>query len=67
MLNPNLLNHCLLVNKDVDVAPYLFDQESNNLQHMELTSTLFIDPVSILQPWPPEESRLLVTVRPLFN
>jgi len=62
-LNTNLIL-LIFINEDVDVVPYMFDQEINNLQHMELTSTLFIDPYSILQPWPLEESRLGVTIRP---
>jgi len=37
----------------------MFNQEIDNLQHMERTSTLFIDPCSILQPWSHEESREL--------
>jgi len=31
---------------------------------MELTATVWIDPVAIMQPWPEEENRLLVATRP---
>lgn len=31
---------------------------------MELTSALWIDPLKLLQPWPDEQSRLGVTIRP---
>ena len=50
--------------KKVDIVPYLFDQEFNNLKHMELSATMWIDPIAILQPWPEEENRLHVATRP---
>jgi len=50
--------------KKVDIVPYLFDQEFNNLKHMELSATMWIDPIAILQPWPEEENRLHVLTRP---
>jgi len=31
---------------------------------MEITNALWIDPNTILQPWPEEENRLKVTIRP---
>ncbi len=31
---------------------------------MELTATVWIEPVAIMQPWPEEENRLLVATRP---
>jgi len=31
---------------------------------MELTTTVWIDPVAIMQPWPEEENRLPVATRP---
>ena len=43
---------------------YLFKQVFENLEHMELTCAIWIDPVTLMQPWPEEESRLKVTVRP---
>ena len=48
----------------VDIVPYLFSQEVNDLKHMELTMTVWIDPVAIMQPWPEEENRLHVATRP---
>jgi len=42
----------------------LFDQDLNNIQHMQLTSTIWIDPYAIMQPFPEEESRLDVAIRP---
>jgi len=48
----------------VDLVPYTFDQTLDNLKHMALTTALWIDPIALLQPWPEEESRLKVTVRP---
>jgi len=31
---------------------------------MELSATIWIDPIAILQPWPEEENRLHVATRP---
>jgi len=42
----------------------MFYQEESNLKRMELTTTIWIDPVAILQPWPEEENRLHVATRP---
>ncbi len=50
--------------KQVDVVPYMFDKDLNNLKHMELTLTVWIDPQALMQPWPEEESRLKVTISP---
>jgi len=43
---------------------YPFKQVFENLEHMELTSAIWIDPVTLMQPWAEEENRLKVTVRP---
>ena len=59
----NTLNF-LCINKQVDIVPYMFDQDLNNLKHMEFTSTVWIDPLALMQPWPEEESRLKVASRP---
>jgi len=48
----------------VDIVPYMFDQDLINLQHMQLISTMWIDPYAMLQPFPEEESRLDVAIRP---
>ena len=56
--------HFLFIYKQVDIVPYMFDQDLNNLKHMELTSTVWIDPLALMQPWPEEESRLKVAIRP---
>lgn len=50
--------------KEVDIIPYVFYQELSNLKHMELTATVWIDPVAIIQPWSDEENRLHVTIKP---
>lgn len=50
--------------QEVDMIPYTFDQTLENMKHMALTNALWIDPSTILQPWPEEESRLKVTIRP---
>jgi len=47
-----------------DLVPYVFYQELNNLKHMELTATVWIDPEAIMQPWPEEENRLRVAIKP---
>jgi len=39
-------------------------QDLYNLKHMELTSAIWIDPLKLLQPWPEEQNRLEVTIRP---
>jgi len=31
---------------------------------MELTATVWIDPLAIMQPWPDEENRLQVAIKP---
>jgi len=50
--------------KKVDIVPYLFDQDLEHLKHMELVSTIWIDPMAIMQSYPEEESRLTVAIRP---
>lgn len=50
--------------KEVDLVPYTFDQTLENVKHMAITNALWIDPSTILQPWPEAESRLKVTIRP---
>lgn len=54
----------LYVLKEVDAVPYTFDQDLENLEHMELSNAVWISPVTFMQPWPQEESRLKVTIRP---
>ncbi len=44
--------------------PYAFDQDLENLKHMALSNAISIGPITLLQPWPEEESRLKVTLRP---
>lgn len=46
------------------MIPYTFDQTFENMKHMAITNAIWIDPSTILQPWPEEESRLKVTIRP---
>jgi len=50
--------------KEVDIIPYVFYQELNNLKHMELTTTVWIDPLAIMQPYPEEKNRLHVPIKP---
>ncbi len=50
--------------KEVDIVPLMFYQEETNLKHMQLTTTIWIDPVAVMQPWPEEENRLPVATRP---
>jgi len=72
-LDPNKVNqwnkviiiNCQFVSrKDVDIVPYMFDQDINHLKHMELVSTIWIDPMAIMQIYPEEEGRLSVAIRP---
>ena len=48
----------------MDVVPYAFDQDLENVKHMEISNAVWIDPITLMQPWPDEESRLKVTIRP---
>jgi len=50
--------------KEVDIVPFMFYQEETNLKHMQLTTTIWIDPVAVMQPWPEEENRIHVATRP---
>lgn len=50
--------------KEVDIVSYLLDQELNNLKHIELTATIWIDPLVIFQPWHEEENHLHAATRP---
>ena len=50
--------------KEVDIIPYVFYQELNNLKHMELTTTVWIDPLAIMQPYPEQQNRLHVPIKP---
>ncbi len=34
------------------------------MKHMEISNAVWIDPLTLMQPWPEEESRLKVTIRP---
>ena len=61
----NLNSNSYLFNlKDVDVIPFLMVQDFDSLKHMEISAVIWIDPVKLLQPWPDEQSRLEVTIRP---
>ena len=53
-----------IYSKEVDLIPFPFVQDFYNLKHMELTSAVWIDPLKLLQPWPEEQNRLGVTIRP---
>lgn len=44
--------------------PYTFEMILENVKHMELSFPFYVDQVTLLQPWPAEESRLKVTIRP---
>jgi len=50
--------------KEVDVVPFLFDQELNTLKHMELATTVWIEPLALMQPYPEEKNRLYVAIQP---
>lgn len=50
--------------KEVDIVPFTFGQDLENLKHMEIAVPLWISPLKIMQPWPEEQSRLKVTIRP---
>lgn len=54
----------LSILQKVDFVPYPFDQESDILKHMALSNAVWIGPTILMQPWPEEESRLKVTIRP---
>ena len=48
----------------MDIVPFTFGQSLENLKHMEIASALWISPIKIMEPWPDEQSRLKVTIRP---
>ena len=50
--------------KNVDLVAFAFDQVSFHLTHMEVAPILWIESMGMIQPWPEEQSRLLVTIRP---
>ena len=50
--------------KEMDMVPFTFGQDLGNLKHMEIAVPLWISPLKIMQPWPEEQSRLKVTIRP---
>ncbi len=63
-INKMLMTMHLFFLKEVDLIMFLFEQDLYNLKHMELTSAIWIDPLKLLQPWPNEQNRLEVTIRP---
>ena len=50
--------------KIIDTAPFLFDVKPRNFQHLAKTYPMYITPVTLLQPWPNQESRLKVVIKP---
>jgi len=46
--------------KNVDLVAFAFDQVSFHLTHMEVAPILWIESMGMIQPWPEEQSRLLV-------
>ena len=47
------------------MIPFMFEMSHESAEHMQLMLyPMYISGVSILQPWPAEESRLKVVVRP---